>query len=55
MNVFISDLLKRESIINLGYKLFYQSYTRMSLITVNTVNYRVICFYFTIIISAFNS
>ena len=32
MNVFISDLLKIKSIIKFGCMLFYQSYTRMSLI-----------------------
>ena len=44
MDIFISDQFKRKSIIKLGCILFYQSYTRMSLISLNDVNYRIICF-----------
>ena len=45
MNIFLSDLFKRKPIIKLGSMLFYQTYTRMSLIPLNDVNYKIISFY----------
>ena len=44
IDIFISDLCKRKSIIKSGCMLFYQSYTRRSLIPLNDVNYKIICF-----------